>query len=80
MDMCQSEKCLGHGDIGIGTFDGLDGEMVVVDGTAYQVTGDGVVHIPEPTMTTPFAAVTFFHNDQEKVVPPGADGSCSPGR
>ena len=64
---------LRHGDTGIGTFDGLDGEMVVVDGIAYQVTADGVVHIPAPTMTTPFAEVTFFHDDQEKVLPPGAD-------
>ncbi|MGP0047135.1 MAG: acetolactate decarboxylase, partial [Syntrophobacteraceae bacterium] len=62
-----------HGDTGIGTFDGLDGEMVVVDGIAYQVTADGVVHIPAPTMTTPFAEVTFFHDDQEKVLPPGAN-------
>ncbi|MGD0398171.1 MAG: acetolactate decarboxylase [Syntrophobacteraceae bacterium] len=66
-------EMLRHGDTGIGTFDGLDGEMVVVDGIAYQVTADGVVHIPAPTMTTPFAEVTFFHDDQEKVLPPGAN-------
>ncbi len=66
-------EMLRHGDTGIGTFDGLDGEMVVVDGIAYQVTADGIVHIPGPAVTTPFAEVTFFHNDQEKVLPHGAD-------
>ena len=62
-----------HGDIGIGTFHALDGEMLVVDGTVYQVTADGAVHIPDPTVTTPFAAVTFFDVDQEKGLPSGVD-------
>ena len=26
-----------HGDFGLGTFDGLDGEMIELDGTVYQV-------------------------------------------
>jgi len=61
-----------YGDIGLGTFHALDGEMLVVDGTVYQVTADGAVHTPDPTVTTPFAAVTFFDVDQEKVLQPGA--------
>jgi 2-polyprenyl-6-methoxyphenol hydroxylase-like FAD-dependent oxidoreductase len=31
------------GDFGIGTLDHLDGELIVLDGHAYQVRGDGVV-------------------------------------
>ena len=30
-----------HGDLGLGTFENLDGEMVVVDGQFFQVRGDG---------------------------------------
>ena len=31
------------GDTGIGTFKGLNGEMIVLDGTVYQALGDGRV-------------------------------------
>ena len=30
-----------HGDLGLGTFADLDGEMVILDGHFYQVRGDG---------------------------------------
>ncbi|MCF7976024.1 MAG: acetolactate decarboxylase, partial [Phycisphaerae bacterium] len=32
---------LEYGDLGIGTFDKLDGEMVVLDGVVYQVPASG---------------------------------------
>jgi acetolactate decarboxylase len=51
---------LKHGDLGIGTFEGLDGEMVVLDGRVYQVRSDGRVYQPAAEATTPFASVTFF--------------------
>ncbi len=54
-----------YGDFGLGTFQALDGEMVVVDGIVYQITADGAVHTPGAAMTTPFAAVTFFAPDRE---------------
>lgn len=60
-----------YGDTGLGTFDALDGEMVMMDGTAYRISVDGTVQVPGPTETTPFAAVTFFQADQEKTLPPG---------
>ncbi|MHC1788037.1 acetolactate decarboxylase [Solidesulfovibrio sp.] len=50
----------GQGDFGLGTFDGLDGEMVVLDGVIYQVTVDGVVHRARPGQTTPFAQLVRF--------------------
>lgn len=52
-----------HGDTGLGTFDKLDGEMVAVDGVAYQVTTDGKVSVVEDGMTAPFAEVTAFSPD-----------------
>lgn len=51
------------GDLGLGTFDGLDGEMVVLDGTVYQVKIDGSVLEVGGDETTPWAAVTFFDSD-----------------
>ena len=30
-----------HGDFGLGTFNDLDGEMVMIDGRTYQITADG---------------------------------------
>lgn len=52
-----------HGGFGIGTFDKLDGEMVVLDGKCYQVKSDGKVIEADSNMTTPFADVTFFAPD-----------------
>ena len=50
-----------HGDFGLGTFDQLDGEMVMLDGDIYQVTADGVVHQVGDDALTPFSCVTFYH-------------------
>src|ERR1700739_4074750 len=33
-----------HGDFGLGTFDGLDGEMIELDGMVFQVRADGQAH------------------------------------
>jgi len=54
-----------RGDFGIGTFDGLDGEMVVLDGEVFQVKGDGAVLPADDKLSTPFAAVTYFAADQK---------------
>lgn len=49
-----------YGDFGLGTFDDLDGEMVMLDGAVYQIPADGrVERVPEDALT-PFAAVTFY--------------------
>src|SRR5271166_3709107 len=48
-----------HGDFGLGTFADFNGEMVVVDGTTYQVTRDGVKVAPDEA-PVPFAVVTHF--------------------
>lgn len=49
-----------HGDFGLGTFNDLDGEMVVLDGVVYQVAGDGTVKQVADDILTPFACVTFY--------------------
>jgi len=53
-----------HGDFGIGTFDGLDGEMFALEGKFYQIRADGLVYPVVDSMKTPFAAVTFFEPDK----------------
>ena len=51
-----------HGDFGLGTFNHLDGEMVLLDGRFYQICADGQVNrITDDSILTPFAAVTFYH-------------------
>ena len=49
-----------HGDFGLGTFDGLDGEMVALDGKFYQIKSDGKVYPVDGSMKAPFAVVMFF--------------------
>ena len=51
------------GDTGIGTFDRLDGEMIMLDGVVYKAKADGSVDIQPDPETVPFAAVTFLDND-----------------
>jgi acetolactate decarboxylase len=53
-----------HGDLGLGTFENLDGEMVVVDGQFFQVRSDGSVRECADEMLSPFAVVTRFVPDQ----------------
>lgn len=52
-----------NGDFGLGTFNGLDGEMIALDGTFYQIKVDGVAYPVEESMKTPFSVVTFFESD-----------------
>ena len=51
----------GYGDHGVGTFDGLDGELVVADGRVFQIRSDGGVSEAEDAIRTPFALITRFH-------------------
>lgn len=53
-------QLLEHGDFGIGTFNALDGEMVVVDDVAYRLRGDGTASPAEGGAHTPYAVVTDF--------------------
>jgi acetolactate decarboxylase len=58
-----------HGDFGLGTFNDLDGEMVMLDGIVYQIDASGRVNVIGEKAETPFACVTFFSAmTQEEVV------------
>ncbi len=49
-----------HGDLGLGTFEDLDGEMVIVDGHFFQVRCDGSVREVDDGVLSPFAVITRF--------------------
>jgi acetolactate decarboxylase len=53
-------ELLTHGDFGLGTFNHLDGEMVVLDGVCFHLHADGSVQVAASGDRTPFAAVTYF--------------------
>ncbi len=52
------------GDIGIGTFDGLNGELIMLDGVVYRAAGDGSVEVVADEELIPFSNVTFFDEDE----------------
>ena len=54
---------LHYGNYGIGTFNALDGEMIVFNDTVFQVVSSGEVNLPEANVLTPFAAVTTLNVD-----------------
>ena len=67
-------ELLQHGDLGIGTLDSIDGELIVLDGKAYQVKAlGGKTEVIEVSMDMmiPYAAVAFhqvevhFHQELE---------------
>ncbi|HWL07017.1 MAG TPA: acetolactate decarboxylase [Planctomicrobium sp.] len=58
------KKLLLLGDFGLGTLDHLDGELIILDGVAWQARADGTVRRCEPEMTTPFAVITPFDGEE----------------
>src|SRR5580704_3848590 len=56
-----SSILLEHGDFGVCTFEGLDGEMVILDGEIFQAAG--TVRRRSDDFLVPFASVTHFHED-----------------
>jgi len=52
-----------HGDIGLGTFEGVNGEMIVLDGVVYQAAADGSINVMKDDEKIPFATVTKFDED-----------------
>jgi len=57
-----------HGDFGIGTLNGLNGEMIALDGVFYQIPVDGTPRRISSSEKTPYATVTFFEADQTRQV------------
>lgn len=67
------KELLTHGDFGLGTFNALDGEMIVDEGIAHQFRAGGLASDVPENLKTPFACVTWF--EAEKTVP--IKGPCT---
>ena len=52
-----------HGDTGIGCFEGVDGEMIVLDGVVYRADENCKIKVAADNATVPFGNVTFFDKD-----------------
>ena len=59
-----------QGDMGIGTFNGLDGEMAAVDGVFYRIRLDGTATPADDGDKTPFATVAHFSPDRDMTLGP----------
>jgi acetolactate decarboxylase len=57
-----------RGDFGLGTLNALDGEMIALDGTFYQVKADGLAYPVDRRAMTPFAVVTDFEPDTSRTL------------
>lgn len=54
-----------HGDLGLGTLNGLDGEMIAIDGAFLRADVNGEITEIPPGACTPFAVVTEFRPNLE---------------
>ncbi|WP_396022429.1 acetolactate decarboxylase [Bombilactobacillus folatiphilus] len=50
-------ELLEHGNTGIGTGEGLDGELIILDGKPYQINGQGKIQVVPADFTVPFATI-----------------------
>jgi len=55
-----------HGDLGLGTLNRLDGEMVALDGEFFRADVDGAVNPIPAAAKTPFAVVTKFEPEVDE--------------
>lgn len=52
-----------HGDIGLGTYNAVDGELIMIDGVLYQVPATGEVKLANDSMRIPYLNSTFFDKE-----------------
>lgn len=57
-----------YGDFGLGTFDKINGEMIVLDGIVYQALGDGNIMVANDNELIPFANISYFDNDEQVIL------------
>ena len=70
--ICQTgtalKDTLAHGDHGLGTVPGLNGEVVIVDGKAYHFPPDAELRKVEVSDTLPFVMITRFEPTFQKAM------------
>ena len=58
-------ELLKNGDTGLGTFEDVNGEMILMDGQCYRADQNGSVSIVPTETGVPFAAVTKLYGEQQ---------------
>lgn len=66
-----------HGDMAIGTFDGLDGEMIMVDGTVYRADSECTISVMDDSTTVPFACAMLGSDGDPGKTSAGSFGEFS---
>ncbi len=62
------QQILHYGNFGLGTYDNVNGEMIVCDGVCYRANGQGQLEVANPKSYTPFGVVTkFLSQHQEEI-------------
>ncbi|MFO1242783.1 MAG: acetolactate decarboxylase [Rickettsiales bacterium] len=67
-----------NGDFGIGTFNGVDGEMLAFDGHFYQIKSDGKAYEVNDAQHSPFFTLTSFVPDKKEKLPSGLTYAAMP--
>jgi acetolactate decarboxylase len=49
-----------QGDLGLGTLNAVDGELIIIDGRFLRADAEGRINEVDPSEKTPFAVLTFF--------------------
>jgi acetolactate decarboxylase len=57
-----------HGDFGLGTFAGLDGELIMIEGACFRAAAGGDIEAVDDEREVPFALVTRFVADLDTVL------------
>ena len=52
-----------HGDFGLGTFQDLNGEMITLNDTVYQIHYNGNVYLVHDSVKTPFSVIANHNSD-----------------
>lgn len=52
-----------HGDFGLGTFNKLNGEMIILDHVVYRLSPEGKIMQPDDETLIPYSVITFYHQD-----------------
>lgn len=61
-------ELLAEGNLGLGTTNGLDGELIVLDGRCYRASIDGSIEALDDSVMTPFAVVADFQPTAERTL------------
>ena len=59
------EELIQEGDTGLGTFEDVNGEMILMEGTCYRADQDGNVTVVPLDTGVPFAAVAKLYGEQQ---------------